>query len=50
MRAFIINATLLTVSFRHVSALQVPSSGSTTDTLQQQGQQNELNILTCKTA
>jgi len=30
------------VSFRHVSALKGPSSGSKTDTFQQQGQQNEL--------
>jgi len=31
-----------TVSRRHVSALKGPSSGSTTDTFQQQGEQNEL--------
>jgi hypothetical protein len=31
-----------TVSLQHVSALKGPSSLSTTDTLQKQGQQNEL--------
>ena len=38
MHTFIIK----TVSHRHVSALKGPSSGSTTGTLQQQGEQNEL--------
>ena len=39
MRTFIIDATL---SLRHVSALNGPSSGSTTDTFPEQGRQNEL--------
>jgi hypothetical protein len=30
------------VSFQHISALKVPSSGSVTDIFRQQGQQNEL--------
>jgi hypothetical protein len=42
MHTFTINATVLTLSFRHVSALKGPSSRSKTDTFQQQGQQNEL--------
>jgi len=39
MQTFIIDATL---SLRDVSALKGPSSGSTTDTFLEQGQQNEL--------
>jgi len=42
MHTFNIEATLMTLSLRHVSALKGPSSANTTDTFQQQGQQNEL--------
>jgi len=43
MHTFIINTTFFnTVSLWHVSAIIESSSGSTTDTFQQQGQQNEL--------